>query len=233
MSNETKSKNVTVTNSSRKANIAVAVVVSVAALILIAIAVMSFVNVDPMSDIKRPEHYEFYDVNSSDMLGASERPSQSKIYSALDGMGFSVMSGILQNKWDYSYNFIRNKSDKKVKVAASDISGLRSKEKGFMIEFVYKQIHVVNDKLDMKVAQKLEVDGEVVYYDRIKMFITDSNGEIGTVRLYPYIYARVDNSATGNDELSSAKYSITGITVRANTTNAYRALEKLASSLKK
>lgn len=226
-----KNKNVTVVKSRRKANIVMFVVIGIAALILLTIAVLSFVSVDPMSDIKRPARYELYAEDGSDPLGAAEAKSQSKIYSALDGMDFTVMTGMLQGWWDYSYHFMRNKSDKKIEVAASSINGLRSKEKGYMVELVYDQIPVVDGKLDYKKAQKIEVDGETVYYDRIKMFITNSNGEIGTLRFYPYIYARLNNSAVENEELSSETYSITGITVRADTTDAYALLKDLAAKL--
>lgn len=226
-------KNITVVKSRRRANIVMFVVIGIAAFVLVAIAVLSLVSVNPMSDIKRPERYEFYDADSSEMLGAGDSKPQSSIYSALDGMEFSVMTGILQGKWDYSYGFMRNKSDKKIEVKASEIKGLRAKEKGFMVEFVYSDIPVVDGKLDLKKAQKLEVDGETVYYDRIKMFITDSDGAVGMLRFYPYIYARLDNQAYENDDLSSESYLITGVTVRADTTNAYAALKKLAASLAK
>ena len=226
-------KNVTVVNTKRKSNIIMFVVIGIAALILITIAILSLVSVDPMSDIKRAERYEFYDADSSDQLAAGEASSQSSIYTALDGMDFTVMTGILQGKWDYSYNFMLNKSDEKIEVSATNISALRGEEAGFMIEFVYEQIPVVNGKLDLSKAQTLEVDGETVYYDRIKMFITDSSGEIGTLRFYPYIYARLNNTAIENDELSSDTYTITGVTVRADTTEAYAALKKLAESLAK
>ncbi|MCH5163131.1 MAG: hypothetical protein J1G38_06555 [Clostridiales bacterium] len=228
----TKNKSVTVVKSRRTANIIMFVVIGIAAFVLVAIAVLSLISVDPMSDIKRPERYEFYGADSTNLLPADEKSAQSGIYAALDGMDFTVMTGILQGKWDYSYSFIRNKSNKKIKVAASDITGLRAKENGFMIEFVYPQIPVVNGKLDYKKAQKIVVDGQTVYYDRIKMFVTDSEGEVGTLRFYPYIYARLDNKAIENDELSSETYSITGITVRANTTDAYSALKKLEEKLK-
>ncbi len=155
-------KNITVVKSKRKANIVMFVVIGIAALVLIAIAVLSLVSVDPMSDVKRPVRYEFYGEDSAELLGADDSKSQSSIYSALDGMGFSVMTGILQGKWDYSYNFMRNKKDKKIEVKASEINGLRSKEKGFMVELVYADIPVVGDRLDLKTAQKLTVDGETV-----------------------------------------------------------------------
>lgn len=224
-------KNVTVVKSRRTANIIMFVVIGIAALILVTVLVLSLVRVDPMSDIKRPDRYEIYDVDSSEMLAAGEAKQQSGIYAALDGMDFTVMTGVLQGKWDYSYNFMRNKDDKKIEVASSDIGGLRGKEKGFMIELVYEQIPVVNDKLDLSKAQKLTVDGETVYFDRIKLFITDSNGEVGTIRFYPYIYARLNNAAFDNDELSSSTYKITGITARADTTDAYAALTKLVKGL--
>ena len=227
-------KNVTVVNSKRKSNIIMFVVIGIAALILITIAILSLVSVDPMSDIKRAERYEFYGADSSERLPDGEASTQSGIYTALDGMDFTVMTGILQGKWDYSYNFMRNKSDEKIEVSALGISSLRGDEAGFMIELVYADIPVVNgNKLDLSKAQKIEVDGETVYYDRLMMFITDSNGEVGTLRFYPYINARRNNTAIENDELSSETYTITGVTVRADTTEAYAALKKLADSLAK
>lgn len=224
-------KNITVVKSKRRANIVMFVVIGIAAFVLIAIAVLSLVGADPMSEIKRPVRYEFYDAETSELLGADDGKSQSSIYSALDGMDFSVMTGILQGKWDYSYNFLRNKKDKKIEVKASDIKNLRSKEKGYMIELVYDEIPVADGKLDLKKAQKLQVDGETVYFDRIIMFVSDSDGSVGTLRFYPYIRARLDNQAEG-DDLSSESYVITGVSVRADTTDAYAALKKLAAKLK-
>ncbi len=230
---EKKSKNVSVTKTGahRKANIAVIIVVSIAALILIAIAVLCSVKVDPMRDINAPEWYEFYDRGKTERE-ASDEARQSKIKAALGDMKFSVMNGILQGHWDYSYNFKRNSSKEKIELSAEEVKAVSSNANEFMIELVYKPVAIDdNGNIDYSTAQSLEVDDETVYFDRLKILIGDTAGKVGTISLYPYIDARIDRTQTDNENLSSETYKVTGINVRADTTNAYAALVEFSESL--
>lgn len=230
---EKKSKNVSVTNtgSNRKANIAVIIVVSIAALILIAIAVLCSVKVDPTRDIGAPERYEFYDRGKIERESTNNQ-QQSKIRTALGDMKFSVMNGILQGHWDYTYNFKRNSSKEKIELSASDVKDISSSANEFMIELVYKPVKIDdNGNIDYSTAQSLKVDGETVYFDRVKVLIGDTAGKVGTISLYPYIDARIDRTQTDNDNLSSETYKVTGINVRADTTKAYAALVEFSESL--
>lgn len=226
---EKKSKNVTVSRSHRAANIAVIIVASVAALILIAVAVLSAVKSNPMKGVEKPEYYEFY--NRGDTSRApTNSTAKSNISVAMDGMDFTVMSAILQWHWDLSYNFKRNADDEKVEISADEVKAVTSSATAYMVEYVYKTLPVKDGAIDLTDAQKLEVDGETVYFDRLKVVIGDTEGKVGTISLYPYIYARV-HSDSDLDELSPDGYKVTGINVRANTTKAFAALGDVADSL--
>lgn len=226
-----KSDSVTVVNTHRKANIAVIVVVSIAALILIAIAVLSFVRVDPVSGLDEPEYYNFYDLGSS-TCESTNAEAQSKIKVAMDDMKFSVMSAVLQWKWDYSYNFKRNSSDEKISISASEVADIHASSKEYMVEYVYAPVKIENGVIDYSTAHSLKVDGETVYFDRVKVLIGNTDGKVGTISLYPYIYARLNNQAE-DEGLASDTYTVTGINVRANTSSAYAAFKDLAESLKR
>ncbi|MCH5161025.1 MAG: hypothetical protein J1G04_03240 [Clostridiales bacterium] len=227
------SNNVTVTNSKthRRANIAVIIVVSIAAFILIAIAVLCSVKVNPTRDISEPIRYEFYDRGKTEREGM-DQTRQSKIKAALGDMKFSVMNGILQGHWDFSYNFKRNAAKEKIELSASDVKAVASDADKFMIEFVYNPVKIGADgNIDYSTAQSIKVDGETVYFDRLKVLIGNTDGRVGEIELYPYIDARIDRTQTDNENLSSETYFVTGINVRADTTKAYAALVQFAESL--
>lgn len=226
-----KSDSITVVGSHRKANIAVIIVVSIAALILIAITVLSFVRVDPVSGLEEPEYYNFYDLDKEECESTNSE-AQSKIKVAMEDMKFSVMSAILQWKWDYSYNFKRNASDDKITVDAEGIKEIASTTSEYMVEYVYSPVKIEDGVIDYSTAQSIKVDGETVYFDRVKVLIGNTDGKVGNISLYPYIYARLDNDAE-DEGLASDTYKITGINVRANTSAAYAALKDLAESLKR
>ncbi len=228
---KSESGNVTVTNTHRKANIAVIVVVSIAVLILVAVAVLSAVRIDPTDKLGTPERYDFYDLDST-RATSTNKEAQSKLDIAMGDMPFSIMSAMLQWKWDYSYNFKRNADGEKVKLSAVDVKNVTATSTEYMVEFVYPRVDVIDDKLDYDSAQSITVDGEKVYFDRVKVLIGNSNGEVGTISLYPYLSARIDN-ASDIDGIASDTYEITGINVRANTTSAFAALKDLATELKK
>lgn len=226
-----KSKNVSVTtvNSHRRANIAVIIVAGIAALLLIAVAVLSGVKVDPMRGFARPDYYNFYDLD-----GETHKPTdgeaQSKIKVAMGDMRFSVMSAVLQWNWDYSYNFKRNSAKEKIELSADEVSDISATSSEYMIELVYSPVKIVDGEIDYSTAQSLDCDGEKVYFDRVKVLVGDTNGSVGTISLYPYIFARLDNQSD-IDGIASDTYKVTGINVRANTTKAYAALKELASAL--
>ncbi len=229
MAKTEKSNNVTVVKSHRKANIAVIIIASITALVLITIAVLCAVRVDPTRDIAEPDHYDFYDLSSTS-VEPSHPDTPSKIRAALDDMDFSVMTAILQWRWDYSYNFKRNANGDKIEMTADDVASIGATATEYMIEYVYTTVTPENGKLDMSKAQSMKVDGETVYFDRLKMVIGNTSGSVGTISLYPYLSFRIKNESD-IDDLASDTYKITGINVRADTTKAYAALKDLAASL--
>ena len=228
---KTTSDSVTVVDSHKKANIAVIIVVSIAALILVVVAVLSGVRINPVDNLGTPERYDFYDHDSS-RATSTNAEVQSKVSIAVGDMKFSIMSAVLQWKWDYSYNFKRNADGDKVKMTAVEVKNITPATSEYMIEFVYNTVGVVDDELDLASAQTMKVDGETVYFDRVKMIITDTNGEVGLISLYPYLSARIDNESD-IDGIASDTYEVTGINVRANTTKTYAALKELATELKR
>lgn len=219
----------------KRANIIVGIVAGIAAVILIAVAVLSAVRVDPLDKLDKPsaeklEHYDLYDLGSTTPL--SDDAAQSKIRSALSGMDFSIMNAVLQWNWDYSYNFSRNKSGKKIELTAAEVDAISATENAYMVEYVYNNAAMdENGEIVKSTAHKLVVDGETVYFDRIKILITDTKDSVGEIYMYPYIYDRVKNRVA-NDGLTYQNYRVTAVKVRANTTTAFAALADVAASVK-
>ena len=93
----------------------------------------------------------------------------------------------------------------------------------------YSDIVVKDGVVSYNNAQTLTVDGETVYFDRLKVLIGNTDGNVGTIELYPYLNGRTLN--TSEDENWDFRvYKVTGITVRADTTKAYAALAELAKA---
>lgn len=224
------SKNVTVITSHRKANIAVIVVASVAAAILITIAVLCGVKFDPMRGLGKPEYYTLYSINEKEPAPTNTE-AQSKISVALDDMDFTIMSAILQGHWDYSYNFKRKNTDEREKyeITVKELQDIKGTGTEFMVELVYPSVKIVDGVIDYTTAQSIKVDGETVYFDRVKVLIGDTAGKVGTISMYPYIYERVHNQSDLED-LSPDTYKVTGIDVRADSHMAFSSLKELADS---
>lgn len=219
--------------SHRKANIVVGVVVGVTVLILIAIAVLCLVRVDPMDGIAAPdaakgEYYDLYDLDSEDRM-RTDAKTQSKIRTALGNMQFSVMNAILQWNWDYSYNFVRNGSGGKIKMSADEVTELHASSNAYMVEYVYADA-TENGELVKSKARSLEVDGETIYFDRLKVLIGNTDDSVGEIYMYPYVYELATNKAADGG-ITQKKYNITPIKVRANTTETYKALENIIAEL--
>lgn len=220
--------------SHRKANIAVIIVAAITALILIAIAVMCAVRVDPLDkiaapDAKKSEQFNLYDLNSSTPL-VTNSSAQSKIRTALSTMDFSVMNAVLQWNWDYSYNFVRNSDGKKITMTAEEVKNKTATSDEYMVEYVYVS-SVVNGKLNKSLAHKIEVDGETVYFDRLKVLIGNTENSVGEIYMYPYIYEYATNMVA-EDGVRYETYKITPVKVRANTTEAFLALGKIVTEIK-
>ena len=99
-----------------------------------------------------------------------------------------------------------------------------------MIEYVYAD-SVVNGELNKSLAQKLTVDGETIYFDRVKVLIGNTDNAVGEIYLYPYVYEYATNQVA-EDGVRYQSYKITPVKVRANTTEAYKALAKLVTEIK-
>lgn len=217
-------------NPHRVANIIVVAVVSLAALILIAIGVLCAVDIDPTHDMEKPSYYNLYDLNSEERI-SSNTEVQSRIGVAVGDMKFSVMSAILQSHWNYSYQFKRNSSGERIELSASDIAHIGATSDEYMVELVYPTVGIKDGEIDYASAKSIKVDGETVYFDRVKMLIGNTDGKVGTISLYPYLSVRLDNQSD-IPEIASDSYTITGVNIRANTSSAYNALKSLIADMK-
>ena len=226
-SEETKKEKFT---ANRIANIVVIVVATVALVVLAAIVVLSSVKINPGNKLEKPNYYALYNVGESEVLGTNNA-AQSEIGVALEGMDFSVMSAILEGHWNYSLSFKRNASDEKIQISASDVKAIGSSSDEYMVELVYNTAEVTESGVDYSTAHSLQVEGETVYFDRIKVLIGDTNGTVGTISLYPYLTARIENTSD-IEALSPDTYKVTGINIRANTSNTYAALQELVRKIK-
>ena len=227
-----------VVKSNKTANIIVGIVLGIAALIIVAVIVMCAVRVDPLDKIAVPqasaaqndERIELFDLNSDKPLETNDA-AQSRIRAALDVMDFSVMSAVLQWNWDYSYNFVRNSDKEKIEMTAGEVNEISATSTAYMVEFAYKSAAVKeNGEIDYSTCQSLDVDGETVYFDRLKIVIDNSNGGVGEIYLYPYIYKRVTHIMEEGG-VAYNTYRVTAVKVRANTTNAYAALGEIVTDL--
>lgn len=230
-------KEKTAVQTNKAANIVVGVVSGIAALIIIAVIVMCAVRVNPLGNITVPvaaestygERCDLYDLGDSEPL-ATNSVAQSKIRNALDSMNFSVMSAVLQWNWDYSYNFVRNTDGEKIVMKSNEINAIKATDTAYMVEIVYKGATINNGEVDTTTCQSLKVDGETIYFDRIKIVIGNSDGGVGEIYMYPYIYRRVTNFMEDGG-VAYNTYEITAVKVRANTTTAYAALGELVAEL--
>lgn len=222
-------KEKTAVASNKTANIIVGVVSGLAALIIIAIIVLVSVQVNPMDKIKEPVRYDFYNIGSTSP-SSTNGAAQTEIGTAMDEMDFSAMSAVLRGSWDYSYNFVRNTKDEKIEMTADEIEAIKATATAYMVEYVYDPATITNGVVDYTTCQSLEVDGETVYFDRLKVVIDNTNGDVGEIYLYPYIYDRVQNRVADGG-VTRAEYRITAIKVRANTSSTYIALGDLAKKL--
>ena len=146
-------------------------------------------------------------------------------------MDFNVMSAVLRWNWDYSYNFVRNASGDKIKMSAEAVSNVKASSSAYMVEYIYDNAKVVDGVVDKKTAHSLEVDGETIYFDRVKVIISNTEGTVGDIYLYPYVYELVTNK-TANEGMNYENYYITGVKVRANTTDAFAALKEIVDANK-
>lgn len=220
--------------SHKKANIIVGIVAGITLLLLITVIVLCTVTVTPLDGLKSPEeskneYYALYDLNATESLPNNSQ-TQSKIRTALDDMKFTVMNAVLQWNWDYSYNFVKNSSGKKITMTSDEVVNKSATSSEYMVEIVYSPA-VIDGELVTSEAQSLSVDGEIVYFDRIKILIGNTNNDVGEIYLYPYLYERATNKVAG-DGVPYETYRITPIKVRANTTNTYAALARLVTSIK-
>lgn len=214
----------------RVANIVVIVVAALALLVLVAVIVLSSVKINPGDKLEKPKYYALYNLGETNAVG-SNPAVENEIKAALDGMDFSIMSAILEGHWNYSLTFKRSSSDEKIEIGASEVKAISSSSSEYMIELVYDTAKVNENGVDYKTAHCLEVEGEKVYFDRIKVLIGDTNGTVGTISLYPYLTARIENQSD-LESLSPDTYKVTGLNIRANTSNTYAALRDLVSKIK-
>lgn len=214
----------------RVANIIVIAVAAVAVLVLVAVIVLSSVKINPNDKLEKPTYYSLYNLGDSDALGTNTA-AQSEISAAMNGMEFSVMSAILEGHWDYSLGFKRNASDEKIELSANEVSEIKATSTEYMIEFVYSPAAVTENGVDLSTAHSFEVEGETVYFDRIKVLIGDTDGTVGTISLYPYLTARIENESD-IENLTPDTYKVTGLNLRANTSNTYATLKDLVTKIK-
>lgn len=226
---KTTAKTAVASKSRRVANIIVITVVSVAVLILITIAVLCSVRIDPLDKLDRPTEYKFYNTGNTNVQPTDDE-TQSKLNAAVNDLDFSIMSAILQGHWNYSYKFKRNTDGDRIEYAPSDIEGISSTSSAYMIEYVYDTLKVKDGAIDYSNAKSIKVEGETIYFDRLKVVIEDTAGKVGMISLYPYVYARMNNESD-IEGISSETYKTVGINVRADTTSAYSALKDIAAAL--
>lgn len=160
----------------------------VLALIVIAVIVLSVVFVNPLKNVLGG--YESVSLYNEDT--ASYYPSNddtvAKMNEGVEGTKFSVMHAILEGRFSYSPKFKTEKDDDdndvKSKLTIAGVRNLSPESGKKMLLFTFSE------------KKTISVQGEEVTFDRAKVLVYDTNGEIERIEIYPYLQEKLDVTPT-------------------------------------
>ncbi|MCI9030990.1 MAG: hypothetical protein HFK09_00500 [Clostridia bacterium] len=157
---------------------------SVAALIVIAIIVLSVVTVNPLLGIVGG----YNDVTVYKTEATTPYPNTEvtveKLKEGVEDTRFSVMHAILEGRWVYSPKF-KTEQDKdgetvRAKLTVTATKNLTADASNYMMLFSFDE------------KKSVKVEGETVEFDRVKVLVYDTVGEIERIVVYPYIQEKLD-----------------------------------------
>lgn len=156
----------------------------VLAFTVIAVIVLSVVFVNPLKNVLGG--YESVSLYNGDT--ASYYPSNdntvAKMNEGVEGTKFSVMHAILEGRFSYSPKFKTEKdesgNDVKSKLTVAGVRNLSPEDGKKMLLFAFSE------------KKTISVQGEEVTFDRAKVLVYDTSGEIERIEIYPYLREKLD-----------------------------------------
>lgn len=210
----------------------VIITLSVVAVLIITIAVLACVSVNNFKKLPKPEFVQIYNKGSSSVSGLSTS-QETEIKSAMNAMDFTIMHAILEWKWNYNFKFVTEKNEDgdtvRSEYNADEISALTADDNNYMVIYNYSLAEINEGVINYDSLQSLKVEGETVYFDRLKILVPNTNTNVGLVTIIPYINFRTSNQSNDPD-LSSDTYVVNPITVRADTTRTVRVFDSVLTN---
>ena len=156
----------------------------VAALIVIAIIVLSVVTVNPLlgmlggySDVTVYNHEASTPYPNTDK-------TVEKVKEGIEDTRFSVMHAILEGRWVYSPKFKTEKDEDgetvRTKLTVTATKNLTADSSNYMLLFSFDE------------KKSVKIEGETVEFDRAKVLVYDTVGEIERIVIYPYLQEKLD-----------------------------------------
>ncbi len=194
---------------SRTIIIIAAVIVALA----ITVTVLCLITRKPMDTFNGYERVEVYALSSTDRIEIDGNRADDKkaIDEALDDADFSLMQGILEGKPGASMKF-KTADDERIEYEADKINTINATDAKYKLHFIYDDVRTVT------------IEGETVKYDRVIMLVGNTDYEIDTVEVVFYESSRIDNEATGNEDLSSEFYTVSPVVFNCRPTMLYHAI---------
>lgn len=207
----------------KRFSISLIVVASVVAAVLLTVLILGLIPIRPF----RPfADYRTVVISSSakDNWGELSDEHKKKFDEGLKKTKFSVLHATFEGVFRYGPRFEvheeTNADGKKTDVVteltyAQMVERTGASGDRYALEFVYSA------------PRTLKVKKETVSYDRLRVLITSSNGEVHNVTLYPYLY----DMTYGEGNAAVQEYRIKPVVVRANPSRLYIALGEIAADL--
>lgn len=206
----------------RKISLPIAITGSVLAVIVLAAIVLSFVNISTFAILPKMNHADIFNLSTTNSRltvteGSGDEVKYNAFNKAVKGTKFSIIQAVLEGKFDTKAKFVTYKDEDKKKqfkeLSATEVKEIKATATEYMIEFVYSK------------TETLKVEGKDIEFDRIKVLVGDSSGEIGKMIIYPYLYDRIDNAHEG--DTASEFYVVRPVKIYANSSKLFSTLKEL------
>ncbi|MBQ4049771.1 MAG: hypothetical protein IJD07_03855 [Clostridia bacterium] len=202
----------------KKVKVSIIVASSVVAAIIAAVLIMSFVNVAPMDYFKGYERVAV--LTSSQYEKPETAENKLALKKALGKTKFSVMHAVLEGKFDYAPNVIKDGEGEIAYLSVSEIKNLAPTASTQMLKFYYGK------------TKTIKLGGVIVKYDRMIVEYAYGDGEIINVTCTPYLEANIDNNlledeADENGFIGSIYYKVPQFKLRMNTSALFDAVKDL------
>lgn len=202
----------------KKVALPIVITAGAVAAILIAILTLSLIYVNPFkSMLGGYDSVEVYNMSATYPYPNTELSSK-EVDKGIDDTKFSVMHAILEGRFAYAPKFktVKNEDGDKERVSlnTTEIHAVAADTTRYMMLFSYNT------------PKTIRVQGEDVTFDRAKIKIYDTAGEVEKIEVYAYMYDSV--TLTPLDPY----YSIDVIEIYTTTSKLVNVLSDYANLLK-